>query len=70
MNRRSLLRILAGALILDPERMLWVPREKLISIPSPRYRGLGTLMGQDRAPMPPADEVWLVCNRARYLAAV
>jgi hypothetical protein len=35
MNRRGFLVMLAGA-VLDPERLLWVPGKKLISIPAPR----------------------------------
>jgi hypothetical protein len=33
MNRRGFLAMLAGA-VLDPERLLWVPGKKLISIPA------------------------------------
>lgn len=33
MNRRGFLGLLAGA-VLDPERLLWVPGKKLISIPT------------------------------------
>lgn len=36
MNRRSFLASVAAALVLDPERALWVPGKKLISIPKPR----------------------------------
>lgn len=38
MNRRGFLRFLgaASAIALDPERALWVPGAKLISIPAPR----------------------------------
>ena len=35
MNRRSFLASLAGALVVDPERALWKPGAKLISIPRP-----------------------------------
>ena len=35
MTRRGLLAVLAGA-VLDPERLVWVPGRKLISIPAPR----------------------------------
>lgn len=38
MNRRSLLKLLAGAgaaLVLDPERLLWVPGAKTVFIPKP-----------------------------------
>ena len=34
MNRRGLLGALMGGLMLDPERLLWVPGRKLISIPA------------------------------------
>jgi hypothetical protein len=34
-NRRGFLAALAGAFVADPERALWVPGQKLISIPSP-----------------------------------
>lgn len=35
MNRRSFLSVLAATLVADPERALWVPGKKLISIPKP-----------------------------------
>lgn len=35
MNRRSFFSLLASALVLDPERVLYVPGKKLISIPKP-----------------------------------
>lgn len=34
MNRRGFLGALAAALVLDPERALWVPGKKVVSIPS------------------------------------
>ncbi len=33
MNRRGFLAALAGAMVLDPERLLWKPGTKLISVP-------------------------------------
>lgn len=36
MNRRSFLAALAGAFVADPERLLWVPGKKMISIPKPQ----------------------------------
>ena len=35
-TRRNFLGCLAAALVLDPERALWVPGKKLISIPKPK----------------------------------
>lgn len=35
-SRRSFLATLAGAFALDPERALWVPGAKTISVPAPR----------------------------------
>ena len=37
MNRRGLFAVLAGAVAaaVDPERLLWIPGRKLISIPKP-----------------------------------
>lgn len=35
MNRRGFLSALAGALAIDPERALWAPGKKLISVPAP-----------------------------------
>lgn len=35
MTRRGLLSTLLGAATLDPERLLWVPGKKVISIPNP-----------------------------------
>lgn len=37
MNRRGFLSSLAAA-VLDPEKLLWVPGKKMISIPSPRQQ--------------------------------
>lgn len=37
MNRRSFLAALAGA-TLDPERLLWRPGQRLISIPTPQAK--------------------------------
>jgi len=36
LGRRGFLGALAAALVFDPERALWRPGEKLISIPKPR----------------------------------
>jgi hypothetical protein len=53
MTRRSFLAALAAALALDPERMLWLPGKKLISIPKlpepPRNSFLTPEMILDRA---------------------
>src|SRR6266478_5393555 len=38
LNRRGFLGLLAAGLALDPERLLWRPGAKLISIPAPRIR--------------------------------
>lgn len=35
-SRRGFLGAIAAALTLDPERALWVPGKKLISVPAPR----------------------------------
>ncbi len=35
MNRRDFFGTLVASLALDPERLLWVPGKKLISIPNP-----------------------------------
>lgn len=42
MNRRAFLGAIAAGLaaVIDPERLLWVPRRKLISIPAPRALSL------------------------------
>ena len=36
MNRRLFLGAIASAFVADPERLLWTPGRKLISIPKPR----------------------------------
>lgn len=36
MNRRAFLEAIAGAIAADPERLLWRPGAKLISIPRPQ----------------------------------
>lgn len=38
MSRRSFLAAMAAAFVADPERLLWVPGQKLISIPKPQVR--------------------------------
>jgi hypothetical protein len=43
MNRRAFLATLAAGLTRDPERLLWVPGRRLISIPKPRPVGTATL---------------------------
>jgi|ERR1019366_2426481 hypothetical protein len=40
MNRRGFLAALAGLMVADPERLLWVPGKKLISIPKPLLPGV------------------------------
>ena len=40
MNRRFFLGSLLATATLDPERLLWVPGKKLISIPKPRLAAL------------------------------
>ena len=44
MNRRSFLSALAASLVLDPERALWVPGKKLISIPPLGHRWVKKLI--------------------------
>lgn len=39
MNRRNFLSVLAASFALDPERLLWKPGAKLISIPKPKPVG-------------------------------
>ena len=39
MTRRGLIGALIGAATLDPERLLWVPGAKVISIPKPVVAG-------------------------------
>lgn len=39
LSRRGFLGALLGAAVLDPERLLWVPGAKLISVPAPRGVG-------------------------------
>lgn len=41
MNRRNFLSLLAASLTLDPERLLWTPGKKLISIPKPKPPMIG-----------------------------
>ncbi len=36
MNRRGFLGAIIAGLAFDPERLLWVPGKKLISVPKPR----------------------------------
>ncbi len=40
MDRRAFLGAFAAMLVLDPERLLWHPGAKLISIPKPQTSGL------------------------------
>lgn len=49
MNRRGFLTALlssAAAVAIDPERLLWVPGRKLISIPTPQIHRYGTIYVQ------------------------
>ena len=46
MNRRSFLAGLATAFVVDPERLLWVPGKKTISIPKPRPFIAGIDLGE------------------------
>ena len=46
MNRRGFLSMLAGA-VLDPERLLWVPGKKLISIPKPVAKITGLIFNRN-----------------------
>jgi hypothetical protein len=46
MNRRGFLQALIGSAVLDPDRLLWVPGRKLISIPAPQV-GYRPLMIED-----------------------
>lgn len=36
MNRRGFLGALMATMVVDPEKLLWVPGKKLISIPEPK----------------------------------
>jgi hypothetical protein len=44
MTRRALLATLAAAFVLDPERLLWKPGAKLISVPAPPFLELGDIV--------------------------
>lgn len=51
MNRRGFFKFvtaIAATSTVDPERLLWIPGQKLISIPSPRPQGL-VVQGVDEA---------------------
>lgn len=51
MNRRSFLAAIAGAFAADPERLLWIPGAKTISIPAPRVRYVTySMLGQISTP--------------------
>jgi hypothetical protein len=47
-SRRGLLGMLAGGLVLDPERALWVPGKKLISIPAPAQSGVWYMLAAEK----------------------
>lgn len=49
MNRRAFLGALLAAFVVDPERLLWIPGRKLVSIPKPRPRFLTSDMILDQA---------------------
>lgn len=44
MTRRALLASLAAAFVLDPERLLWKPGAKLISVPAPPFLAVGDIV--------------------------
>jgi hypothetical protein len=63
MGRRGFLGALFGAAALDPERLLWVPRQKLISIPAPQlYKGWASvsLRGLDTGDKFTIARVWAI----------
>lgn len=37
LNRRGFLAMLTAAFVADPERLLWIPGKKLISVPKPYF---------------------------------
>lgn len=43
-SRRSFLAAMAAACVLDPERLLWVPGAKMISIPARPFLAVGDIV--------------------------
>ena len=52
MTRRALLASLAAAFVSDPERLLWKPGAKLISVPAPRVLTVAELIDQAISELP------------------
>ena len=60
MNRRSFLASLLTPLVLDPEKLLWVPGAKTIFIPKPRQLNCYTI-GYVHADI---ERTYLACMKA------
>lgn len=67
MNRRGFLGAIAAALVLDPERALWVPGAKKISIPKPPIPFLAV---GDVVMFGPYSERYIVTEEARSLERI
>ncbi len=64
LSRRGLLGMLAGAMVMDPEKLLWVPGKKLISIPKPKAaEHQWIVMGRDGW----GNTIWLSYNRPYWI---
>lgn len=64
-SRRGFLGAIAAALVLDPERALWVPGRKHISIPAPVFLAVG-----DIVQLAPFTERYIVTTEARSIARI
>lgn len=67
MNRRNFLAALIAGVAYDPEKLLWVPGEKLISIPAPRPVSALDLMSVQLERIRPTL-MKLYCDDARALS--
>jgi hypothetical protein len=50
MNRRGFLATIAAALVADPEKLLWEPNKKFISIPRPSREWMQMIVNPRQAP--------------------
>lgn len=65
-SRRTFFASLAAALVLDPERALWVPGKKMISVPKPPFLAVGDIVAFGAWP----GERYIVTAEARSIESI
>jgi hypothetical protein len=67
MNRRTFLSALAATFVADPEKALWVPGKKLISVPKPRVSPAWAVLHSFNPILLPGDHFTLQDVRGVFL---